>query len=104
MHPECPTSNVTTEVASVLTPAAASALCTLSCTSLHSISDLQQDDDDVLLDDLLDGDEGDLLPSSENITSTPSDWDNVSPNQVQAEAVENRSVGSAWAASFLQVI
>jgi hypothetical protein len=57
----------------------------------------------MLLDDLFDGDEGDL-PSSENITSTPSDWDNVSPNQVQAEAVENRSVGSAWAASFLQVI
>jgi hypothetical protein len=91
MHPDCPPSNVTTEVASVLTPVAASALCTLSRTSstnntsqLHSISALQQDDNNMLLDDLLDGDEGDLLPSSENITSTPSDWDNVSPNQVMA--------------------
>jgi hypothetical protein len=52
MHPECPPSNVTTEVASVLSPLAASALCTLSHTSstnstsqLHSISDLQQDED-----------------------------------------------------------
>ncbi len=37
----------------------------------------------MFLDDLLAGDVGDL-PSSENITSTPSDWDNVSPNQVMA--------------------